>query len=66
MTDGIPAGQIAVFVRSRAEIPRARAAAERAGLEFKAVAVMVCDEEVLPLAERFDSIIEEVDLDELY
>jgi superfamily I DNA/RNA helicase len=36
------------------------------GLEFKAVAVMACDDEVLPLAERIESVVEESDLDEVY
>jgi mRNA-degrading endonuclease RelE of RelBE toxin-antitoxin system len=36
------------------------------GLEFKAVTVMACDEEVLPLAERIDAVIEESDLDDVY
>lgn len=36
------------------------------GLEFKAVAVMACDSEVLPLAERVQSIVDEADLDEVY
>ncbi len=90
---GIAPGEIGVFVRSRRELPRARAAAEAAGqqpvelserqidvgdriaiatmhlakgLEFKAVAVMACDDEVLPSAERIDSVIEEGDLDDVY
>ena len=36
------------------------------GLEFKAVAVMACDDEVLPSAERIDSVVEESDLDDVY
>ena len=36
------------------------------GLEFKAVVVMACDNEVLPSAERIDSVIEESDLDDVY
>ena len=36
------------------------------GLEFKAVAVMACDDEVLPLAERIDAVVEESDLDEVF
>ena len=36
------------------------------GLEFKAVAVMACDDEVLPLAERIDAVVEESDLDDVY
>ncbi|HEY3798519.1 MAG TPA: 3'-5' exonuclease [Caulobacteraceae bacterium] len=91
--DGIGPGQIGVFVRSRRELPRARAAVELAGqsavelterggeqgeriavgtmhlakgLEFRAVAVMACDDEVLPLAERIDAVVEESDLDDVY
>jgi hypothetical protein len=91
--DGIAPGQIGVFVRSRRELPRARAAVEAAGLacaelseraadvgdrvavgtmhlakglEFRAVAVMACDDEVLPLAERIDAVVEESDLDDVY
>jgi mRNA-degrading endonuclease RelE of RelBE toxin-antitoxin system len=36
------------------------------GLEFKAVVVMACDDDVLPLAERIDAVVEESDLDEVY
>lgn len=36
------------------------------GLEFKVVAVMACDDDVLPLAERVDAVIEESDLDEVF
>ena len=90
---GVTPDEIGVFVRSRAELPRARAAVEAAdqtpvelserpieahgrvaigvmhlakGLEFKAVAVMACDDEVLPLAERIDAVVEESDLDEVF
>ena len=86
-------GEMGVFVRSRAELPRAAAAIAQAGLpslelserrldagdqvafgtmhlakglEFKAVAVMSCDDEVLPLAARIDAVVEESDLEEVY
>lgn len=36
------------------------------GLEFKAVAVMACDDEVLPLQERIDTVADEVELDDVY
>lgn len=36
------------------------------GLEFRAVAVMACDDEVLPLQERIESISDESDLEEVY
>ena len=93
VVDGVAPGEIGVFVRSRAELSRARSAAEEAGLaadelsessidteghvaigtmhlakglEFKAVAVMACDDDVLPLAERVEAVIEESDLDEVF
>jgi len=36
------------------------------GLEFRAVAVMACDAEVLPLQERIESVSDESDLEEVY
>lgn len=36
------------------------------GLEFRAVVVMACDDEVIPLQERIESIIDEADLEEVY
>lgn len=36
------------------------------GLEFKAVIVMSCDDEVLPLQERIETVADEVELDEIY
>ena len=36
------------------------------GLEFKAVAAMACDDEVIPLQERIESAAEEAELDEIY
>ena len=36
------------------------------GLEFRAVAVMACDAEVIPLQMRVESIVDEADLDEVY
>ncbi len=85
--------EIAVFVRSEAELPRARAAVERAGLsalalderlesrsgscpiatmhlakglEFRAVVVMACDDEVLPSQERIESVTDAADLEDTY
>jgi superfamily I DNA/RNA helicase len=93
VADGVAPAEIGVFVRSRRELDRARAAVEAAGLsvvelseraitlgdrvaigtmhlakglEFKAVAVMACDEDILPLAERIDAIVEESDLDDVF
>ena len=36
------------------------------GLEFKAVAVMACDEDLLPLKERIEAVADEVELDDVY
>ena len=82
-----------VFVRSEAEVPRARAALEAAslpaavlddaattvrdrvsigtmhlskGLEFRAVAVMACDDEVIPLQARIQAVGDDSDLAEVY
>ena len=36
------------------------------GLEFKAVAVMACDDEVMPLRARVEAVADEVELDDVY
>ncbi len=36
------------------------------GLEFRAVAVMACDDESLPLQERISSVADDSDLEEVY
>lgn len=36
------------------------------GLEFRGVAVMACDDEVLPLQERIEAVTDESDLEEVY
>lgn len=36
------------------------------GLEFKAVVVMACDDDVLPLQERIETVADETELDEVY
>jgi hypothetical protein len=90
---GIPAQEIAIFVRSDAQIDRARVAARHAGLpyvvldekvensqaaasisvmhlakglEFRVVAVMACDDEVIPLQDRVESVSDSSDLEEVY
>ncbi|WP_210252075.1 ATP-dependent helicase [Rhodoplanes serenus] len=82
-----------MFVRSDAQIDRARAAVEAAGLsfkvldervetesghvsvatmhlakglEFRAVVVMACHDEVIPLQERIEAVGEDADLQEVY
>ncbi len=36
------------------------------GLEFRAVAVMACDDEVIPLQERIELVADDADLEEVY
>jgi superfamily I DNA/RNA helicase len=36
------------------------------GLEFRAVAVMACNDEVLPLQSRIERVTDEADLEEVY
>ena len=36
------------------------------GLEFRAVAVMACDDEIIPLQERFETVGDDADLQEVY
>jgi hypothetical protein len=93
LNDGVLAGEIGVFVRTDAQLPRVLAAVAEAGaepvvldddvetqpgrvsvstmhrakgLEFRAVVVMACDEEVLPLEERIETVADESDLEEVY
>ncbi len=92
-SDGVLPSEIGVFVRTRAELARARSAAEAAGLgwmelseqdedsagrvpigtmhlakglEFKAAAVMACDDGVLPLQSRLEIAADETEMDEVY
>ena len=91
--EGILPHEIAIFVRSSAELKRATAAAEGAnipfkvldenveatsgkisistmhlakGLEFRAVVVMACDDEIIPLQERIETVADDSDLEEVY
>jgi len=91
--DGVRPGEIAVFVRSEAQLDRARQALTAAalefcvldervrpeegrvsictmhlakGLEFRAVVVMACDDEVVPLQSRIQDIADSADLKEVY
>ncbi len=36
------------------------------GLEFRAVAVMACDEEIIPLQQRIETVGDDADLKEVY
>ena len=81
IADGIEPSEIGVFVRSPEVIGRARAASEASGpadrvtvsvmhlakgLEFRAVAVMACDQDVLPLDSRIAEAADEGELDDIY
>ncbi|MFH1970520.1 MAG: 3'-5' exonuclease [Verrucomicrobiota bacterium] len=90
---GVAPHELGVFVRSAAELDRARAAVKDAvlafkildekvettsghvsistmhlakGLEFRAVVVMACDDEVIPLQERIETVSDDTDLEEVY
>jgi hypothetical protein len=81
VVDGIDPGEIGLFIRSPEVIGRARAASEAAGLadrvavsvmhlakglEFRAVVVMACDQDVLPLESRIAEAADEGELDDIY
>lgn len=93
LADGSQPEEIGIFVRTRSEMPRARAAVDAVGravaeitprkegavsairigimhlakgLEFKAVAIMACDEDIVPLQERIAAVADEVELDDVY
>jgi len=90
---GVAEHEIAVIVRSAAEVPRAQAVLEAAkipwavlderlhvqagrasictmhlvkGLEFRRVAVMACDDEIIPLQSRIAAVADDADLEEVY
>ena len=93
LTAGFQPDEIGVFVRSAAEMDRARQALTKAsvpfvnlddkvqttigktavgtmhlakGLEFRAVAVIACDDEVIPLQSRIEQVTDDGDLEEVY
>ncbi|MEQ9145447.1 MAG: 3'-5' exonuclease [Parvibaculaceae bacterium] len=93
LREGCRPHELGVFVRSEAQLARARKAAKAAGiagaelsdriepetgkvaistmhlakgLEFRAVAVMACDDEVLPSQERVEAVADESDLEEVF
>ena len=90
---GVLPHEFGVFVRSAAQLDRARAAIKAAGLplkvldehvetthgyvsistmhlakglEFRAVVVMACDDEIIPLQERIETVGDDADLQEIY
>jgi superfamily I DNA/RNA helicase len=91
--EGLMPHEIGVFVRSDAEMDRAKTAVTSAGLslkvldehvttasghvsvstmhlakglEFRAVVVMACDDEVIPLQDRIEAIADNADLEDVY
>lgn len=79
--EGIAPAEIGIFVRTAELVGRARSAIEgiigadeitttqmslAKGLEFRAVAVIACDEGVLPLDERVADAADEPELDDIY
>ncbi len=93
ISEGIKPHEIGLFIRSIAELNRARAAITHAGLafkvlddnvetigdhvsistmhlakglEFRAVVVMACDDEIIPLQSRIESVADDADLKEVY
>jgi hypothetical protein len=91
--EGVMPHEFGVFVRSNAELSRARTAVAQAklpfkvlddhvettsgqlsigtmhlakGLEFRAVAVMACDDEIIPLQSRIETVADDNDLEEIY
>ena len=93
VADGVAPEEIGVLARSEAEVPRALASIEDAGLvarrvlldgmwpessvsvgtmhlakglEFRSVAVVACDDEVVPLQSRIEAIADDADLEDAY
>jgi superfamily I DNA/RNA helicase len=91
--EGVLAHEFGVFVRSAAQLDRARGAVGAAGmtfkvldehvettsghvsistmhlakgLEFRVVVVMACDDEIIPLQERIETVGDDADLQEVY
>jgi mRNA-degrading endonuclease RelE of RelBE toxin-antitoxin system len=90
---GVMPNELGLFVRSEAQLGRAKAAAKASGLafkvlddrvdivsghisigtmhlakglEFRAVVVMACDDEVIPLQARIETVGDDADLEEVY
>jgi mRNA-degrading endonuclease RelE of RelBE toxin-antitoxin system len=91
--EGMVPHEMGVFIRSPAELDRARVAVRNAGLpfkvldenvettgghvsictmhlakglEFRVVAVMACDDEIIPLQQRIETAADDSDLEEVY
>lgn len=81
LAEGIAAHEIGLFVRTPELVARARSTivgvdgegdittvpmSMAKGLEFRAVAVMACDEGIIPLDERVADAADEAELDDIY
>jgi len=81
MSDGIVPLEIGIFVRTPALVDRAKASIAglvgagditvnimhlAKGLEFRAVAVMACDEGILPLDARIEDAADDAEMDDIY
>jgi superfamily I DNA/RNA helicase len=93
IAEGILPREIAVFVRSSAQVERAQTAMQGVGLdikvlddnveptsgkisigtmhlakglEFRAVVVMACDDEIIPLQERIETVTDDADPEDVY
>ena len=77
LRSGTAPTEIGILVRSEAELPRAFQASGTTGcavttmhlakgLEFRAVAVMACDDEVIPLQKRIETAADKGELEEVY
>jgi len=91
--NGVAPHEFGIFVRSVAELDRARSAVQESGipfkvlddnvettsgfvcistmhlakgLEFRAVVVMACDDEVIPSQQRIETVADEADLEDVY
>ena len=81
ISDGIVPTEIGIFVRTPALVDRAKASVAglagadditinimhlAKGLEFRAVAVMACDEGILPLDARIEDAADDAEMDDIY
>lgn len=81
ITDGIAPIEIGIFVRTPAQVDRAKSSVAglagveditvnimhlAKGLEFRAVAVMACDEGILPLDSRVADAADDAEMDDIY
>jgi superfamily I DNA/RNA helicase/mRNA-degrading endonuclease RelE of RelBE toxin-antitoxin system len=78
LAQGVQPEEIGMIVRSEGQFARAKKAIgqvagvplltmhDAKGLEFRAVNVMACDDEVIPSQERIEAIVDDADLEDVY